>query len=77
MSIVRGARPGPTATRRHPPDSAYQLSHTISRPDPSRIHDVATHVREPDKFAELASIDPASPPEDLFPATAALLERFV
>lgn len=32
-------------------------------------------VCEPDKFAELAWIDPASPPEDLFPATAALLMR--
>jgi 8-oxo-dGTP diphosphatase len=37
--------------------------------------DVAPQVREPDKFAELAWIDPANPPEDLFPAMAALLER--
>ena len=39
--------------------------------------DVAPQVREPDKFGELAWIDPASPPEDLFPATAAVLERLV
>ena len=38
---------------------------------------IAPQVREPDKFAELAWIDPARPPEDLFPATAALLERLV
>lgn len=30
---------------------------------------------EPDKFGSFAWIDPASPPADLFPATAALLER--
>lgn len=30
---------------------------------------------EPDKFGSFAWIDPASPPGDLFPATAALLER--
>ena len=34
-------------------------------------------VRELDKFAELVWIDPSSPPLDLFPATAALLERLV
>jgi 8-oxo-dGTP diphosphatase len=39
--------------------------------------DVAPQVREPDKFGELAWIDPVNPPEDLFPATAALLERLV
>jgi 8-oxo-dGTP pyrophosphatase MutT (NUDIX family) len=38
---------------------------------------VAPHVREPDKFDDLTWIDPAGPPEDLFPATAALLERLV
>jgi hypothetical protein len=36
---------------------------------------VALQVREPAEFGELAWIDPANPPEDLFPATAALLER--
>jgi 8-oxo-dGTP diphosphatase len=36
--------------------------------------DVAPEVREPDKFAELAWIDPAKRPEGLFPATAALLD---
>lgn len=39
--------------------------------------DVEPQVREPDKFAELAWIDPVRPPEDVFPATAALLERLV
>lgn len=37
--------------------------------------DLAPQVREPDKFGDLAWIDPARPPEDMFPATAALLER--
>ena len=39
--------------------------------------DAVPQVREPDKFGELAWIDPASPPEDLFPATAAVLEHLV
>jgi 8-oxo-dGTP diphosphatase len=34
--------------------------------------EVAPQVREPDKFGELAWIDPADPPEDSFPASAAL-----
>jgi 8-oxo-dGTP diphosphatase len=38
---------------------------------------IAPQAREPDKFAQLAWIDPANPPEDLFPATTALLERLV
>ncbi len=37
--------------------------------------DAAPQVREPDKFGELAWIDPANPPGCLFAATAALLER--
>lgn len=37
--------------------------------------DATPRVREPDKFAELAWIDPVRPPGDLFPATAALLAR--
>jgi len=37
--------------------------------------DAMPREREPDKFAELAWIDPAHPPEDLFPATAALLAQ--
>jgi 8-oxo-dGTP pyrophosphatase MutT (NUDIX family) len=37
--------------------------------------DAAPRVREPDKFGELAWIDPERPPEALFPATAALLEH--
>ena len=32
-------------------------------------------VREPDKFGDFAWIDPQQPPGDLFPASAALLER--
>jgi 8-oxo-dGTP diphosphatase len=32
-------------------------------------------VREPDKFGAFAWIDAARPPEDLYPASAALLER--
>ena len=39
--------------------------------------DPAPQVCEPDKFAEFAWIDPSSPPDDLFPATAALLDRLV
>jgi hypothetical protein len=39
--------------------------------------DVAPQAHEPDKFGELAWIDPASLPKDLFPATAALLERLL
>lgn len=31
--------------------------------------------REPDKFGSFAWIDPARPPDELFPATASLLER--
>jgi 8-oxo-dGTP diphosphatase len=37
--------------------------------------DTAPRVNEPDKFGELTWIDPANPPDGLFPATAALLER--
>lgn len=37
--------------------------------------EVAPQVCEPDRFGELAWIDPENPPEDLFAATAALLER--
>lgn len=32
------------------------------------------HVLEPDKFGAFAWIDPAAPPEPLFPLTAALLD---
>jgi 8-oxo-dGTP diphosphatase len=37
--------------------------------------DTALREPEPDKFAELAWIDPIRPPKDLFPASAALLEQ--
>jgi 8-oxo-dGTP diphosphatase len=37
--------------------------------------DAAPQVREPDKFAEFDWIDPTCRRDDLFPATAALLER--
>jgi 8-oxo-dGTP diphosphatase len=36
---------------------------------------VAPQVLEPGKFGDFAWIDPAAPPRDLFPATAALLAR--
>jgi len=36
---------------------------------------VQAHVLEPDKFGALTWIDPAAPPEPLFPLTAALLAR--
>jgi 8-oxo-dGTP diphosphatase len=32
-------------------------------------------VTEPDKFGDFSWIEPAFPPEDLYPATAAVLER--
>lgn len=38
-------------------------------------HDAEPRVRELDKFADLAWIDLGSPPEDLFVASAVLLER--
>jgi 8-oxo-dGTP diphosphatase len=37
--------------------------------------DAAPQVREPDKFGEFAWIDPSSPHDGIYPATAALLER--
>ena len=37
--------------------------------------DADPRVLEPDKFAAFAWIDPADPPEPLFPLAAALLER--
>lgn len=37
--------------------------------------DAAPQVLEPDKFAEFVWLDPGNAPDDLFPATAALLER--
>jgi ADP-ribose pyrophosphatase YjhB (NUDIX family) len=37
--------------------------------------DVTPSVREPDKFGDLAWIDPAAAPGDVFAATAALLAR--
>jgi 8-oxo-dGTP pyrophosphatase MutT (NUDIX family) len=37
--------------------------------------DAQPQVREPDKFGDFTWIDPASPQQGLFPATAALLER--
>jgi 8-oxo-dGTP pyrophosphatase MutT (NUDIX family) len=37
--------------------------------------DAEPREREPDKFGSFVWIDPASLPDDLFPATAALLER--
>jgi hypothetical protein len=37
--------------------------------------DAAPLVRQPERLGELAWIDPARPPEGVFTATAALLER--
>ena len=42
---------------------------------PAPAADAEPREREPDKFGSFLWIDPASPPGDLFPATAALLER--
>ena len=41
----------------------------------ARAIDAEPREREPDKFGSFVWIDPASPPPDLFPATAVLLER--
>ncbi len=40
-----------------------------------RAADAAPRELEPDKFGSFAWIDPAAPPPDLYPATAALLAR--
>jgi 8-oxo-dGTP diphosphatase len=42
---------------------------------PGPAADAEPREREADKFGSFVWIDPASPPRDLFPATAALLER--
>jgi 8-oxo-dGTP diphosphatase len=42
---------------------------------PVSAGDADPREREPDKFGSFVWIDPAWPPRDLFPATAALLER--
>lgn len=38
---------------------------------------ISPEEREPDKVGGFAWIDPAQPPEDLYPATRALLARYV